>query len=220
MDYPWVMGAQHHNSVRSNFGCTLEECFMNADLHEFLNRLHAEGVQHDAGQTDRTRRYRNLDPETAHFIAIQILLMDAKSVVEIGTSNGYSTIWLANTVASTGGRLATVDTALQDAATENVGRARLASAVDFIRGDAGDYLADLDDGSVDVLFLDAERTQYAGWWPHPYRVLRTGGLMLVDNAHHPAPDELATFVELVAAEPRLDHLIMPIGSGLILARKT
>ncbi len=193
---------------------------MNADLHEFLNHLHAEAVQHDAGQADRTRRYRNLDPETAHFIAMQIQLMDAKSVVEVGTSNGYSTIWLADAVASTGGKLTTVDTASQDTASENVETAGLAGVVEFIHADAGDHLAALDDGSVDVLFLDAERTQYAGWWPHPFRVLRAGGLMLVDNAHHPAPDELTSFVELVAAEPGLDHLTLPIGSGLILARKT
>jgi predicted O-methyltransferase YrrM len=58
------------------------------------------------------------------------------------------------------------------------------------------------------------------WWPHPYRVLRTGGLMLVDNAHHPAPDELVDFVKLINNEPGLDHLTLMTGSGLILARKS
>lgn len=192
---------------------------MNPELHQLLNHLHAEGLRHDANQPDRTKRHRNLDPETAHFIAMQIHLMKAKRVIEVGTSNGYSTIWLADAVGAMGGRLITIDMESQDAAKANVEEAGLAGAVEFVCADAGDYLASLDNASVDVLFLDAERTQYADWWQHPHRILRAGGLMLVDNAHHPAPDELTAFVDLIAAEPGLDHLTLQIGSGLILARK-
>ncbi len=192
---------------------------MNTDLQEFLNQLHAEGVDHDSSQVDRAHRYRNLNPETAHFIAMLVQLMHAQKVVEIGTSNGYSTIWLADAVTTTGGTITTVDIESQHGAADNVERAGLTEPVEFVHADAGEYLAGVEDDSVDVLFLDAERTQYAGWWPHPYRVLRAGGLMLIDNAHHPAPDELTAFVALIADEPGLDQLVLPLGSGLIMARK-
>lgn len=193
---------------------------MDRDRYLLLRALHREGQKHDAGEADRTRRYRNVDPETAHYISMQVLLMNATSVVELGTSNGYSTIWLADAMQQTGGRLVTVDVESQDEAIANIDRAGLAHRVQFVHQDGGAFLASLPDRSVDVLFLDAERTRYVEWWPHPYRVLRTGGLMLVDNAHHPAPDELVGFVKLIDNEPGLDHLTLMIGSGLILARKT
>lgn len=97
-------------------------------------------------------------------------------------------------VAGTGRVIAPVDTESQEGAAGNVEKAGLTGAVEFDRTDAGAYLARLHEARVDVLFRDAERTQYADWWPHLYRVLRAGGLMLIDNAHHPAPDELTTLV--------------------------
>jgi predicted O-methyltransferase YrrM len=193
---------------------------MNRDLYRFLGALHREGQEHDAREADRTVRYRNLDPDTAHYISMQLLLMNATSVVELGTSNGYSTIWMADAVQQTGGRLVTVDIESQAEAIANLEKAGLSNTVQFVRQDGGAFLASLPDESVDVLFLDAERTRYVEWWPHPYRVLRTGGLMLVDNAHHPAPDELVDFVKLINNEPRMDHLTLMTGSGLILARKS
>lgn len=192
---------------------------MHQERYRFLGLLLREGQEHDAREADRTARYRNLDPETAHYISMQLLLMNATSVVELGTSNGYSTIWLADAMEQTGGQLTTVDVESQAEAIRNVEKAGLSDAVQFVRQDGGDFLASIPDESVDVLFLDAERTQYVDWWPHPYRVLRPGGLMLVDNAHHPAPDELTGFVKVINSEPGLDHLTLMIGSGLILARK-
>lgn len=193
---------------------------MNAERHEFLRTLHQAGVEHDARETDRTARYRNLDPDTGHFIHIQIELMSAQTVVEVGTSNGYSTVWFADAVEQTGGRLISVDINSQEDAIRNIEQTGLSASVEFVQADAGDCLRGLADNSVDLLFLDAERTQYVDWWPHPHRVLRPGGLMLIDNAHHPAPDELVGFVELINAEPGLDHLTLMVGSGLILARKS
>ncbi len=192
---------------------------MNENRDRFLEALHREGEEHDARQANRTLRYRNLDPETAHYISMQLLLMNATTVVELGTSNGYSTIWLADAVEQTGGQLTTVDTKSQNEAIGNLEKAGLSDVVQFVRQDGGAFLTSLPEESVDVLFLDAERTLYAEWWPHPYRVLRKGGLMLVDNAHRPAPDELVDFVKLIDNQPGLDHLTLMIGSGLILARK-
>lgn len=193
---------------------------MNERLSSYLTKLHAEGVSYDAAQTDRLHRRRNLDPETAQFIAMQIRLMHAQSVVEVGTSNGYGTIWLADAVHTTGGALTSLDINQQDEAKENATQAGVRDVIEFTKRDAGEYLAELADTSIDLLFLDGERTEYAGWWPHPYRVLRPDGLLMIDNAHRPAPEELLDFTALLNEQDDLECITLPIGSGLILARKS
>jgi predicted O-methyltransferase YrrM len=82
--------------------------------------------------------------------------------------------------------------------------------VTFRRGDGGTALADLADGSVDLLFLDAERTEYPAWWPHPMRVLRPGGLLVADNATS-HPEEIAPLRALVEAEPGM--VTITVGSA-------
>jgi predicted O-methyltransferase YrrM len=69
---------------------------------------------------------------------------------------------------------------------------------------------------VDLLFLDAERTEYPGWWPHPLRVLRPGGLLVADNATS-HPDEIAPFAALLAAAPGVTTTIATVGKGELLA---
>ena len=192
---------------------------MNPELEGFLHTLHSQGVEHDASKTDRLERRRNLDPETAEFVAMLMRLMSARNVVEVGTSNGYGTIWLADAMKETGGRVTSLDVNPQDEAIANTTQAGVQESVDFVQQDAGEYLVKTPDDSVDVLFLDGERTEYAGWWPHPVRVLRPGGLMLIDNAHKPSPEELADFVALLETDPNIEQLTLEIGSGLILARK-
>ena len=88
------------------------------------------------------------------------------------------------------------DAAAQEHARRSVTAAGLADHVDFRAEDGGAALAGLADGAVDLLFLDAERTEYPSWWPHPVRVLRAGGVLVVDNAlSHPA--EIAPVRELL-----------------------
>ena len=82
--------------------------------------------------------------------------------------------------------------------------------------DGGAALAELADGAVDLLFLDAERTEYPAWWPHPARVLRPGGVLVADNAlSHPA--EIAPLRDLVEAEPGLVSTTIGVGKGELVA---
>lgn len=82
---------------------------MDAALERLLDELHDEGVAHDAERTDRLDRRRNLEPESARLLAILVASTGARSVLELGTSNGYSTIWLADAVESTGGFVTSVE---------------------------------------------------------------------------------------------------------------
>jgi predicted O-methyltransferase YrrM len=195
---------------------------MNQRLSAFLDELHSSGVAHDAAQRDRLLKHRNLEPPTAELLSLTVRIAAARQLVEIGTANGYSTIWLADAVGDVGGHVVSVDTATNDEARTNLARADaiqpgLATRVELRQEDGGAYLARLPDGSVDLLFLDAERVEYPSWWPHPVRVLRPGGVLAIDNVLSHA-DEVAPFLELLASEPaRLVGTIVAVGKGLYLA---
>jgi predicted O-methyltransferase YrrM len=190
---------------------------MDAQLRELLDELHAEGETYDAAQSDRLLRRRNLEPDAAELLTMAVRMIRARRVVEIGTSNGYSAIWLADAAGDTGGTVVSVDTEPADEAAANLATAGLADRVEVVRADGGGYLAGLADGAVDLLFLDAERTEYADWWPHPVRVLRPGGVLAIDNVLAPSPEELTEFIGLVDADDRLVGTTFDVGKGLHLA---
>ena len=193
---------------------------MDDALRTLLDELYRDGLRYDGAQSDRLNRRRNLEPDAAALLSVVIQAMGARTVVEIGTSNGYSTIWLADAVAPVGGRVLSVDldAAAQEQAAANLAAAGLDKHVELRRCDGGAALAELPDGGCDVLFLDSERPEYPGWWPHPMRVLRPGGLLAVDNVlSH--PDEVAPLLRLIDAEPTLTATVVPVGKGELLAVK-
>ena len=192
---------------------------MNQRLLKLLENLYADGVAYDLAQPDRLLKRRNLEPDTAGLLSLIVRIAGARTVVEIGTSNGYSTIWLADAVGDTGGHIVSVDTASTDGARTNLALADtahpgLAARVELRQEDGGAYLARLADGSVDLLFLDAERVEYPNWWPHPARVLRPGGVLAIDNVLSHT-DEVAGFLKLLVDD--FAGTTVPVGKGLRLA---
>jgi len=188
------------------------------DFDDVVRQLHAEGVAHDAVQTDRSQRRLHLDPDAAALLGVVVEAMGATRVLEVGTSTGHSTLWLARAVAGRGGTVLSVDVsaAAQEGAAANLARVGLAQHVQLRCADGREVLRELPDGSQDVVFLDADRSRYPGWWPHPLRVLRAGGLLAVDNVlSH--PDQVAELRALVAADPRLRSTVATAGKGLLLA---
>jgi predicted O-methyltransferase YrrM len=194
---------------------------MPEEFDDVVRSVHADGVRHDAAQADRLRRRRNLDPDEAALLSVVCEAMGAVRVLEIGTSNGYSTLWLARATVRAGrggGAVLSVDldADAQRAAATNLSRAGLRDHVHLRCEDGGDVLRHLPDAGQDVVFLDAERSRYAGWWPHPLRVLRPGGLLAIDNAlSH--PDEVGDVRALIEADPHLTSTVAPVGKGLLLA---
>ncbi|MCW2575455.1 MAG: putative O-methyltransferase, partial [Modestobacter sp.] len=175
---------------------------MDDAVRRIADALYADGVEHDAAEPDRLRRRRNLEPDAAALLGVVLRAMGARSVVEVGTSNGYSTLWLADAVRATGGRVLSVDLDADGQATAagTLRQAGLDEWVELRCADGGQALRELPDGSQDVVFLDSERSEYEDWWPHPVRVLRPGGLLVIDNVlSH--PDEVAAFLTLVDADP-------------------
>ena len=123
---------------------------MDDALKTLLDGLYADGEAHDAAEPDRLRRWRNLEPDAAALLTQVVRIAAARLVVEIGTSNGYSTIWLADAVRDTGGTVVSVDVEAWPDTAGNLDRAGVASTVELRVQDGGAYLAGLPDGSVDL----------------------------------------------------------------------
>ena len=179
-------------------------------LDALLTELEQFGKTNDGTNTERPRRMLNITRDTGELLAVLIRATVARRVLEIGTSNGYSTLWLANGARAIGGTVTTVELSEH--------KVRLAAAITLLHDNAGHVLQRAADGTYDLVFLDSERLEYPGWWPDLKRVLRPGGLLVVDNAtSHQA--EMAPFVALVSADREFVTSLVPVGNGEFLAVK-
>jgi len=176
------------------------------------------GKANDSATTERPRRMLNITRDTGSFLAVLVTATLARRVLEIGTSNGYSTLWLARAARAIGGSVTTVELAEYKVglASTNFARAGLASFISLVQDDAGRVLDRSGDGAFDLIFLDSERPEYPGWWPHLKRVLRPGGLLIVDNATS-HPEQMAPFIALVNADTDFTTSLVPVGNGEFLA---
>ena len=194
---------------------------MTESLQQLLSELEQFGEANDSAITDRPRRMLNITRDTGEFLSVLVRATNAKRVLEIGTSNGYSTLWLADAACTIGGRVTTVELSefKLGLAARNFARSGIAPVITQIRGDAGRILAAATDASFDLIFLDSERPEYPGWWPDIKRVLRRGGLLVADNATS-HPEQMAPFVALVESDPDFTACLVPVGNGEFLAARS
>jgi predicted O-methyltransferase YrrM len=186
---------------------------VNPKLAAQLEQLGVLGQTHDAIETERPRRMLNITPDTGQLLWILARSIDARAVLEIGTSNGYSTIWLADAIAERGGRVTTLERSAEkiEMATAQLAEAGLRESVDIVVGEAGDSLRALD-GPFDLVFLDADRVSYLDYLPLIVERLRPGGLLVTDNVTS-HPDEVVDFLAAIRADDRLASVTVPIGKG-------
>jgi predicted O-methyltransferase YrrM len=194
------------------------------DASGALEALKAElerfGQANDAGTTERPRRMLNITRDTGEFLSVLVRATGARRILEIGTSNGYSTLWLAEAAREIGGAVTTVERAEYKIglALANFERAALAPFISLVHDDAGHLLQRSEYHAYDFVFLDSERPAYPAWWPDLARVLRPGGLLVADNATSHA-GQMAPFVALVKADPEFTSCLVPVGNGEFLAVK-
>jgi predicted O-methyltransferase YrrM len=191
---------------------------MNEARRRFADELYAVSQEHDHAHADRLERFRNVEPPTADLLGVLIRATGARRVLELGTSNGYSTLWLADAVQETGGRVVSVeqDPVRSELADGNLRSAGLIDLVELRVEDAADALAQSEDRAWEFVFLDAERPAYPRYLRDLVRTLTPGGLLAVDNviSHE---HELVEFTALIEAEPGLTQTVVPVGAGLRLA---
>jgi predicted O-methyltransferase YrrM len=191
---------------------------------DVLESLKAElerlGAANDGATSERARRMLNITRETGELLSVLVRATAARRVLEIGTSNGYSALWLAEAAMANGGKVTTVEYSEYKIglASATFARSGLAPCIELVHDDAGRLLRRSASGAFDFVFLDSERSEYPGWWSELRRVLRSGGLLVVDNATSHA-GEMAPFVTLVKTDPLFTTSLVPVGNGEFLAVK-
>ncbi|MBV9120736.1 MAG: DUF1442 domain-containing protein [Chloroflexi bacterium] len=192
---------------------------MDPTLRGILDRIYAYGQQNDSATTVRWQRMLNITPETGELLRMLVIAGRHSRVLELGTSNGYSTIWLADAVREHDGRVVTIEHQAykRTMAVQNFREAGVDQFVDSRFGDIGQALPSLID--FDLVFLDSERTDYVAWWPHLQASVRRGGLLVVDNATS-HPEEMAPFADAVSETAGFSSVLLPIGNGeLVIMRE-
>lgn len=187
---------------------------MDQPIRELLRELAGQGRQHDGREDDHARRLLNLEADTAQLLSILVANGRRTRLLELGTSNGYSAIWLAHATRSCGGRLISIerDAAKQREAEVNLRRASLRDSVDLRLGDATAIIDTLA-GPFDCVFFDADRRRYPEQLVRLLPKLTPDCLLLADNVlSH--PEEIAPYLAAVEQLPGFDHIVAPIGKGL------
>ena len=192
---------------------------MNDTLLMFLEALAKTGEDNDARETARPKRMLNITRDTGRLLWILVRAMGATRILEVGTSNAFSTIWLADAARSTGGRVTTLELNPEKIALArtNLATAGLEGVVDIIEGRAVDILGALP-GPFDVVFLEADRPSYLAYLELVVPKLRSGGMLLADNATSHA-QELQDYLGRVKSHPQLFAVTVPIGNGEEIALK-
>ncbi len=188
-------------------------------LQSFLGELEAHGRDNDAREEERRRKLLNLERPTAQLLQILLASTRRRRVLEIGTSNGYSALWLAATLRGTEGArpLVTVEHDQEKAgrARENLAQAGLAEWVDVRCGSATEVVASLD-GPFDCVFFDADRVSAPEQLRRLLPKLERDAPLLADNAlSH--PEEIAGYLAAVEALPDFTATTVPVGKGLHIA---
>jgi predicted O-methyltransferase YrrM len=193
---------------------------MDATLHALLAELAEHGRLHDAGELDHSKRMLNLEPATAMVLALWVQSSRRGRVLEIGTSNGYSTIWLAWAVSAHGGHVVSIDRNPEKhkLAEVNLRRAGLRERVHLATGDATEVIARLD-GLFDGVFFDADRVSAPAQLTLLLPRLASDVLIFADNVlSH--PQEIADYLAAVRALAGFEQTIVPVGKGLSVAYRS
>jgi len=181
------------------------------ELEEIDRRDRSDG-------TPQSRRLRSVSSETGKFIALLAASAPAGEWIEVGTSAGYSTMWLALAARATGRRVVTYET---DAAKIELARATFAQAgvkelIELVHGNALEHLAK--HSGIGFCFLDAEKDTYLSAYELAIPRMVAGGLLVADNAISHASD-LRPMLDFALADERVDAVVVPIGLGDLVCRK-
>ena len=182
---------------------------------KYLEKMDADDR---ANQTPRMERLRQIPPETGKFLSILAASAPDGDFLEIGTSGGYSTMWIALACLERGIKIKTFEIleAKIKLAKETFQESKIADYVELVEGDARDFLQA--EKNVSFCFLDAEKEVYDECYELIIPNMVKGGLLVADNAiNHQVI--LKPMLDKALSDERVDALIVPIGKGELLCRK-
>lgn len=171
---------------------------------------------------EKTQRdFWNISRATAEFLYLSIIEHNAQNVLEIGTSNGYSGLWLSKALKKTGGKLTTIEyyPKRQNIAIENFEKCGTIDIVTPLIGSACDVLKDFPvDAKFDFIFVDANKRESLDYFNliHPHLI--KGGIYTCDNvlSHK---EKVQPFIDAINAHPDYENVILELPAGLSFARK-
>lgn len=182
-----------------------------------LNELYQSFIKFDATQCNRIDRYRNIEPESALFLAMQVRIQQSKKILEIGTSTGYSTLWLADAAQVTGAKVTTLEIDEKRTAQAKLYAQELQvdDVIDFWVGDAQNFLEKSQE-KYDFILLDTERDAYLNYWIYLQNMIQVkGGVLIVDNVISHAA-EVKSLINEIKQDSRFMTTTLPIGAGLFI----
>lgn len=173
--------------------------------------------------------------EEGQLLGLLANLCGARRVVDVGTYTGYSALCLARALPPDGTVFTCdISTRFSTIAVEHWKRAGIADRIDFRIGDGKQILADLEAefgaGSMDLAFIDADKSSYLEYYESALRLIRPGGLVVIDNTLFfgrvidPSAEDTDTVAirslnEYLRGDDRVDLVLLPMGDGITLARK-
>jgi predicted O-methyltransferase YrrM len=181
-----------------------------AEVDRLLEELYAFG-RREGGMW-------NVGQEGGALLAWFIRLLDARRVLEIGTSNGVSTIWMARSLGETGGELVTLEVEPHKAvmARQNLERAGLSERVTIVEGPALVSLEAIS-GPFDLVFIDADKLKYPDYLRALRAKVRPGAIIVADNVSEDN-ETSAPYRDAVAADDGLDSVGLTIAGGFWVTR--
>ena len=163
------------------------------------------------------QRFRNVPQHDGRLLRIITQSVGAKRVVELGTSTGYSAIWLGLALKETGGTLTTyeIDAERANTARANFRRAKMEDFITLVEGDAHEEVKKLE-GTIDIIFLDADKEGYLDYLNTLLPLLRPGGLVLAHNINPRMADR--NYMKAITTNPNLETVVRG-AMGLTLKKK-
>lgn len=175
---------------------------------------------------NEVENYWIIGPETGRLLWWLVRTWAPENALEIGTSVGYSAIWIGDALKKNGkGGLWTVESHAKrfEKAKKNLLEAGMDGRVVQLKGHAPEiFYEDYEDVELpeefDFVFLDATKCEHGAYFDAVFPRLRSGALLVVDNVQSHR-DEMADFLDRIAAHKKLEEVELSIGKGLLLARK-
>ncbi|WP_010199212.1 O-methyltransferase [Psychrobacter sp. PAMC 21119] len=184
----------------------------------YCQSLYDTDKAYDSEQANRLNRHRHVEPDSAKFLASIAMIREPHKVLEIGTSTGFSTLWLAYGLrhqSNVDFISLDIDKSRSNTAKQHLQNVGLSSLVRFIVQDAFVFLSKTED-VFDLVFLDAERQFYSNYTERLHKVLSVGSVLIVDNVLSHS-DEVCEFLAEFINNPRYICHTLDIGAGLFMA---
>ncbi len=173
----------------------------------------------DKARTHEGNTTWNISRETGVFLHSLILAKQAKRVLEIGTSTGYSALWIIDALSHTGGKLTTIESHKERYALANnhFTEAGATDIVTAVLGHAPEILESIP-GTFDLVFLDATKEEHVSYATALIDRLEWYGMIIADNMISHEKD-LALYRTYMESQSTMQHSLIPIGSGLLVSIK-